>query len=266
MNGLRIAVCIKQVPDFFSVKEVKIDPETKTLVREGVPSIVNPLDRHAIEEAVKLKEAHGGEVTVITMGPPQAKEALLEALAMGCDKAVLLSDRRFAGADTLATAVVLAEAIRKLGGFDIILCGKQTLDGETAHVGPELAELLDLPQITYVKKLEVKEGKVVAERLLEEGYEVVEAPLPVLVTVVKEINTPRYPSLRGIMEASKKPMETWNMEYLGLSQDVVGLLGSPTQVTDLFYPERKRRGEVISGSASEVVEKIVEKLKEVGVL
>ena len=190
---MKIIVLMKQVPN---TNEVKIDPKTGTLIREGVPSIINPDDKNALEEALKIKEEKGGSVTVLTMGPPQADFALREALAMGADEAILLTDRVFAGADTWATSLALAKAIQKIGEYDLIFAGRQAIDGDTAQVGPEIAEHLGLPQVTYVRKVVSLEGnKVVVERALEDGYEVIECQLPAVLTAIKELNVPRYPSV-----------------------------------------------------------------------
>ncbi len=241
---MNIIVCIKQVPD---TTEVKINPDTGTLIREGVPSIINPFDTYAIEEGLLLKEKFGGKVTVISMGPPQALEALKEAVAMGADEALLLSDREFAGSDTWATAYTLSEAIRKLGEFDIILCGKQAIDGDTGQVGPGIARQLDITQLTYVfkiRELEPEAGTIVVERLLEEGREVVEAPLPAVLTVVKDINQPRYPTFLGIRRATKMEIPVWTAADLpDINPKQCGLQGSPTQVVRVFNPP-KREGEV----------------------
>jgi electron transfer flavoprotein beta subunit len=250
---LNIIVCIKQVPD---TTEVKINPDTGTLIREGVPSIINPFDTYAIEEGLLLKEKFGGKVTVISMGPPQAVEALKEAVAMGADEALLLSDREFAGSDTWATAYTLSEAIRKLGEFDIILCGKQAIDGDTGQVGPGIARQLDISQLTYVfkiRELEPEAGTIVVERLLEEGREVVEAPLPAVLTVVKDINQPRYPTFLGIRRATKMEIPVWTAADLpDINPEQCGLQGSPTQVVRVFNPP-KREGEVdlIEGDTAE---------------
>ena len=241
---MNIIVCIKQVPD---TTEVKINPETGTLIREGVPSIVNPFDTYAIEESLRLKEKFGGKVTVISMGPPQAVEALKEAVAMGADEAVLLSDRAFAGSDTWATAYTLSRAIRKLGAFDVILCGKQAIDGDTGQVGPGIARQLGVTQLTYVfkiQKLEPEARTIAVERLLEEGREVVEARLPVLLTVVKDINQPRYPTFLGIRRATKMQIPVWGAADLAdVDTSKLGLKGSPTQVVKIFSPP-KREGKV----------------------
>jgi electron transfer flavoprotein beta subunit len=241
---LNIIVCIKQVPD---TTEVKINPETGTLIREGVPSIVNPFDMYAIEEGLRLKEQFGGKVTIISMGPPQAKEALKEAVAMGADEAILLSDRAFAGSDTWATAYTLSQAIRKLGAFDVILCGKQAIDGDTGQVGPGIARQLNISQLTYVfkiRQLDPQARTVVVERLLEEGREVVETGLPALLTVVKDINQPRYPTFLGIRRATKMEIPAWGAADLPETDaGKLGLKGSPTQVVKVFSPP-KREGEV----------------------
>ena len=205
------------------ITEVKIDPETHTLVREGVPSVLNPFDEFAVEEALRIREKHGGEVTVITMGPPQAREALVKCLAMGADKGVLLTDRAFAGADTWATAYTLALAIKKME-YDIIFCGKQAIDGDTAQVGPELAENLGIPQITFVKKVEIDEKarKILVHRETEEGYAILECKLPVLLTAIKGLNEPRLPTLMGIMNANKKEIKNITAADLEASPEQLG--------------------------------------------
>lgn len=256
---LKIIVCIKQVPD---TGEIKINPQTNTLIRDGVPSIINPFDKNAIEEAIKIKEKTPSEISVITMGPPQAQEALKESLAMGVDRVHLLSDRCFAGADTLATSYTLARAIEKIGGFDLILLGKQAIDGDTAQVGPELAERLNIPQITYVKKLDLQNGNVIAERLLEDCTETVECPLPVLITVTKEINEPRHPSLKGVLKAKKAVISVWKKEDIFCEDDKIGLNGSPTQVVKIFTPPVRTEREMLSGTPEEMAKTLVQKLKE----
>ncbi len=254
-----IIVCIKQVPD---TTEVKINPETNTLVREGVPSIVNPFDENAVEAALQLKEKHGGTVTVITMGPPQAAEALKTCVAMGADNVYLVSDRAFAGSDTWATSYTLSQAIKKLGKFDLILCGKQAIDGDTAQVGPGIAEWLGLPQVTFVSKVEVNGSTAKVERLLEEANEVVECPLPAVLTVVKQINEPRLPSLKGMMRAKKAEIKTLNAAQIEGDPKNMGLNGSPTSVVRIFTPTPKGNGEILSGEAAEIVDKLLGKLKE----
>ncbi len=250
-------VCIKQVPDTEELQKVKIDPQTNTLIREGVPGIINPFDENAIEEALRLKEKKGGNVTVLSMGPSQAEESLRKALAMGVDGAVLLSDRLFAGSDTLATSYTLAMAIKRIGPFDLILLGKQAIDGDTAQVGPGLAEWLNLPQVTYARKIEVNENKIRVERVLEDAFEVVESPLPALVTVTKDINEPRYPSLRGLLRAKAEKIPIWAAEDLPLDKRKIGLEGSPTQVVKIFIPKPPKRGEILSGEISQVVDKLI---------
>lgn len=264
---MNIVVCIKQVPE---ITEVKIDPKTKTLVREGVPSILNPFDEFAVEEALKIREKHGGEVVVVTMGPPQAKEALLKCLAMGADRAIHLTDRAFAGADTLASAYTIAQAIKQLiPKFNIIFCGKQAIDGDTAQVPVELAEQLGLPQITNVKKVEVDVGgkKLVAHRETDEGYEVIECKLPVLLTAIKELNEPRLPTIMGIMGAKRKEIKTVTVADLDCDVDYFGLNGSPTQVVEIFPPKSREKGIIISGEDHvEASKKIVQFLTKKGLI
>lgn len=237
-------VCIKSVP---GTTEVRINPETNTLMRSEVESIINPFDTYAIEEALRLKEAHGGTVTVITMGPPQAEKELREAVAMGCDEAILLSDPQFAGSDTWATAYTLAKAITKIGHYDIILCGKQAIDGDTGQVGPGIANQLNIPQLTYVFKIRAIDfaaRSIEVERLVEEGREIVRSRLPALLTVVKDINQPRYPTLRGIRIARKMTIPVWGPDDLpAVERRYLGLEGSPTKVVKVFSPP-KRAGKV----------------------
>jgi len=256
---MNIIVCIKQVPD---TTDIRIDPVTNTLIRDGVESVINPFDTYAIEEAVRLKERCSGKVTALTMGPPQAENALKEAISLGCDEAVLVSDRKFAGSDTWATSYTLAAAIRKIGAFDLVLCGKQASDGDTAQVGPGISVHLDIPQVTFVKKIEeisVKTAKV--ERMTEEGYDIVETPLPCLLTVVKEINTPRLPSLKGLMRAKSAKIIRWTAEDLEADPGLLGLDGSPTRVVKIFTPPPRKGGEILKGRAEDVSRELVELLK-----
>jgi electron transfer flavoprotein beta subunit len=258
---MHFVACVKQVPN---TADVKINPETNTLMREGVESIINPFDMFAIEEALRLKEKMGGAVTAISMGPPQAESALREAISMGADAAVLLTDRAFAGSDTWATSYVLAMGLRKLGAFDLVICGKQASDGDTAQVGPGIATHLDLPQITYVRKIEqIGAGEIVAERMLETGYEVVAAPLPCLLTVVKEINVPRLPSLKGKLAAKKAAVTRWGAADIGAESAKIGLDGSPTKVVRIFTPPARSGGQILKGEPREIVAQLVEKLKDV---
>lgn len=257
---MHIVVCIKQVPD---TMDVKIDPKTHTLIREGVASIVNPFDMYAIEESLRLKAKLGGKVTALTMGPPQADAALREAMAMGIDAGILVSDRAFAGSDTWATSYTLARALKKIGDYSLVICGKQASDGDTAQVGPGIAAHLDLPQITYVRKIEsVDPQQIVAERLLEEGGEVIQAPLPCVLTVVKEINEPRLPSLKGKMAAKKAQLTVWKAADLQCDPQSVGLDGSPTKVVKIFTPPPRTGGQILKGEPEAVVSQLVEKLKD----
>ncbi len=257
---MNIIVCIKQVPE---TSEVKIDPQTNTLMREGVQSIVNPFDMYAIEEGLRIRERCGGKVTILTMGPPQAETALREALSLGADEAILLSDRAFAGADTWATSYALGQAIQKIKDFDIILCGKQAIDGDTAQVGPGIAVHLDIPQIVFVRKIEeLKPGMIRAQRLTEEGYETVESSLPVLVTVVKEINTPRLPSLKGKLRAKNQPIAKWTAADIGANPEKTGLAGSPTVVNRIFTPPKKTGGKILQGDPEKAVEELIRALQE----
>ena len=256
---MNIIVCIKQVPD---TTEVKINPETNTLIREGVPSIINPFDENAIEAALKLREKNGGKITVISMGPPQAAEALKTSLAMGADDVILISDRAFAGSDTWATSYALAQTIRKIGSFDLILCGKQAIDGDTAQVGPGIAEWLDIPQVTFAVKIELDSSKAKVERLLEEVNEVVETPLPAVITVVKQINEPRMPSLKGMMKAKKTDVKILKAEDVQADSKNIGLNGSPTQVIKIFTPPPKSSGEILNGEPNENIDKLIARLKE----
>lgn len=285
---MHIIVCIKQVPN---TADVRIDPSTNTLIREGVESIVNPFDMYAIEEGIRLREKYGGRVTVISMGPMQAEAVLKEAISMGIDEAVLLSDRAFAGSDTLATSYTLATGIRKLAPYDLIICGKQASDGDTAQVGPGIAVHLDLPQITYVRKIEeinlvrsnpaerdtvppevgqtsngVKPGLIRAERLVEEGYEVIESSLPILITVVKEINEPRLPSLKGKIRASKMTIPVWNANEIQTDPDRIGLRGSPTVVNKIFSPPKRTGGKIFKGEPKQMAEELVKELTGKGLI
>jgi len=256
-----IVVCIKQVPD---TTDVRIDPKTNTLMREGVAAIINPFDMYAIEEAVRIKEKKGGKVTVLTMGPPQAENALREAVAMGADNAILLSDRAFAGSDTWATSYTLSMALKKISSYSLVICGKQASDGDTAQVGPGMAAHLDLPQITYVRKIEeIADDHIVAERLLEEGTEIIRSPMPCILTVVKEINEPRIPSLKGKLAAKKAQITTWKAADLGCEAGSIGLDGSPTKVVRIFSPPPRAGGEIFKGEPDETVRQLIDKLKDV---
>ena len=257
---MNVVVCLKQVP---GTTEVKIDPQTNTLVREGIENIVNPFDTYALEEGVRIKVGYGGRVTAISMGPAQAEAVLREAIATGADDAVLLSDSAFAGADTLATSYTLARAIDKLEPYDIIICGRQTIDGDTGQVGPELAEMLGIPFVAYVSQIEeINNGYMRVKRMVEDGYEVIEMPLPAAITVVKEINVPRLPSLRGLARAKSAVIPVWTVQELGVDKNMVGLSGSATRVIEIFFPQRVRRGEILQGELESQVSSLVDKLKE----
>ena len=256
---MNIIVCIKQVPD---TAEVKINPETNTLIREGVPSIINPFDMHAIEAGLQIREKIGGKVTVITMGPPQAETALRDALSMGADDAVLLTDRAFAGSDTWATSYTLSKAVKKIGA-DIIICGKQAIDGDTAQVGPEMAEFLDIPHISYIRNIEeIRADYIRVQRLMESGYDIVESTIPVLLTVVKELNEPRFPSLKGKIAAKKAVIKKWTSSDIGADADKIGLKGSPTQVKNIFAPEARTDRKMLEGSPEEQIEELIQELRQ----
>lgn len=255
---MKVIVCIKQVP---GTNEVKMNKETNTIIREGVESIVNPFDVYAIEEGVRIKERTEGNVTVISMGIPAVAGMLRETIALGADEAVLLSDRAFAGADTLATAYALSMGIRKIGEYDLIICGKQAIDGDTAQVGPSLAEKLGIPHTTYVRKIEeLSDGLIRCERMTDDGYEVVEMTLPALITVVKEINEPRLPSLKGMMRSKKAEIPVWTADDIGADKELCGLKGSPTQVVCTFIPVHEAKSEMIPGEPSEQAKILAEKL------
>ena len=257
---MKIIVCIKQVPD---TTNVRIDPETNTLIRSGVECIINPFDMYAIEEAIRLKEKFGGKVIIVTMGPPQAEDALREAISLGADEAILVSDRAFAGSDTWATSYTLSRVLNKIGDYHIIICGKQAIDGDTAQVGPGISAHLDIPQITYVKRIEeVTSSRIRAERMTEEGYEIIDSPLPCLITVVKEINEPRLPSLKGKIKAKKAEIKKWEAKDLEVDSALLGLNGSPTKVVKIFSPPPRKGGQVIEGDAKEISEKLVGLLKD----
>lgn len=258
---MKIIVCVKQVPD---TTEVKIDPIKGTLIREGVPSILNPDDLNALEEALRLRDEHeGSEVSVLTMGPPQAKEMLIECMAVGADKAYLLSDKFFGGSDTWATSNTIAAGIRKIGDADIIFAGRQAIDGDTAQVGPQIAHRLDMPVVTYVEKVTVQKDDLIVNRQLEDGYEVIKVKMPCLLTCVKELNHPRYMTVSNILDAYEKEITVWGHEDINLRPEECGLKASPTQVYRSFTPELKGKGEMIpAGSTKEVAKALVNKLKE----
>jgi len=261
---MNIIACLKQVPD---TADVRINPDTNTLVREGIENITNPFDTYALEEGVRLKERFGGKVTALSMGPPQAEPMLREAIACGVDEAILLSDRAFAGADTLATSFTLAQAVRKLEPYDLVICGRQTVDGDTGQVAPELAEVLEKPFVAYVSEVQEVSGQLMrVKRMVEEGYEVIETPLPAVISVVKEINVPRLPSLRGKIGAKSAVVPVWSATDLGASQEEVGLAGSATKVIKIFYPKRVSNAEILSGEPENQVINLIEKLRGNGII
>lgn len=255
---MKIVVCVKQVPD---TTDVKLDPKTGRLIRDGVPSIINPDDKNALEEALRIKDSHPDtKVVVIGMGPPQADVAMREALAMGADEAILVCGREFGGADTWATSYTIATAIKKIPDVDIIFCGRQAIDGDTAQVGPQIAEQLDIPQITYVQNLKIEGKKVIAQRQLEDGYTVVEAQMPVLLTAIKELNEPRYMTATGIFDAYQKEVTVWGFNDLPVDPERIGLKGSPTNVNRTFSPEAKGKGIMLEGADKATVKTLVDYL------
>jgi electron transfer flavoprotein beta subunit len=257
---MNIVVCLKQVP---GTTEVKINSQSNTLIRQGIKNVINPFDTYALEEGVRLKEKHGGKVTALSMGPPQAVDMLREAISLGADEAVLLSDMAFAGADTWATAYTLAGAIRKLGPFDIVICGRQSTDGDTAQVGPEMAQMLDIPFVAYVGRVEeILPGEIQVKRLIDEGHEVIQSPLPLVITVTKEINVPRLPSLRGIAKSKSAKIPTWSAQDVGLDPQKVGMNGSFTRVINIFFPKREKKAEMLPGEAEAQVARLIGKLKD----
>jgi electron transfer flavoprotein alpha/beta subunit len=259
-DGMNSIVCIKQVPN---VREVSWDPETGSLIRKGVPSIINPNDRNAIEAALQLKEEFGGKVVILSMGPSQVEEALREALAMGADEAIQLTDKRFAGSDTWATSYTLGLAVKKIAKYDIILCGKEAIDGMTAQVGPELAECLNIPQLTCVLKIKVDGTSVTTVQRLGKCERVLQARLPALITVERDINKPRVPPMDMIFEAYAKEIKVWKAADLSGEETNFGLAGSPTRLTKVYTPKFLRaKVEMLKGGPEDAARKAVEKLKE----
>ncbi len=260
---MHFVVCLKQVPD---TSEVRIDPETNTLMREGVPSIINPYDTHGLEEAIRMKEKVGGKVTIVSMGPPQAMEALKKAMSYGADRAILLSDRAFGGSDSLATAYILSTALKEINEtepIDLVLAGKEAIDGDTAQTGPGIAQRLGFPQLTYVIKVrELTDSSITVERKTESGRQVVEAQLPALITVEKELNDLRYASLPNVMKAAEYAPEVWDSKKLSFDAAQMGLKGSPTSVSRIFAPLGRSGGEIMDGTkdpagiAAVVVQKV----------
>jgi len=261
---MNIIVCVKQVPDTL---EIGVDKKNNTLIREGVDSVINPFDLYAVEEALRLKERYGGMVTVLSMGPSQVVDTLRQALSLGAERGVLLCDIGFAGADTLATSYTLAMAAKKIGRFDLIICGKQAVDGDTAHVGPSLAEKLGIPHISCVIKMyEVTDEYIVTGRMTEGAIEKVKISLPGLITVSRGINEPRFPSLRGKIKAARAEIEVWSARDIGADESKIGLNGSPTRVVKTTTPKHDRSGQMLEGSIAEQVTKLVSKLRRAEIL
>ena len=259
-RGLKIIVLVKQVPN---TSEVKIDPKTGSLIREGVESIMNPEDRCGLESALRLKEQFGGSVIAVTMGPPQAVDVLTEALGMGADEGVLMSDRFFAGADTWATAYTLGLGLDKLRPFDLVVAGRQAIDGDTAQIGPQVAEGLGLPQATYVRKIELREGRLLCERVVDDGIEKVEMPLPALITVLEAVGEPRYPRIPNLLAACepKAKIRVLNAADVGARADMTGLAGSFTNVVKTFSPKVKREGRTLDGNPGEIAKALTTGLR-----
>ncbi len=257
---MNIIILIKQVPE---TSNVKINEETGTMIREGVESIVNPLDLYSIEIGIQLKEKYGGKVTVITLGPPKAEKALREAISMGCDDGILVSGREFGGSDTWATSYALSEVIKKRGSYDLILAGERATDGDTGQVGPGIAAFLNLPLGTYISRIvENTDKDIIVERLVESGYEELQLPLPAVLTVVKEISFPRLPTLRGKQRAKKTEIPVWSKENMQLDESKLGLKGSPTRVVKISHPKVTRNGTVLRAKDEQGINEAVDKLME----
>jgi len=259
---MKTIVLVKQVPD---TTEIKLDPKTGNLIREGIKSIMNPDDRHALEAAVGLKESLGGSVTAVSMGPPQAVDVITEAMGMGADRGILLSDRAFAGADIWATSFTLGKAMEKIGAYDLIICGRQAIDGDTAQIGPQVADHLNIPHVSYVFGIEeISEGRMVVKRRLEDGFEKIEISLPALLTVIGELNVPRYAHVSRLIAAcgEKAAIDIWNAADIGCQTGEIGLEGPLTHVIKTFAPKFKRRGEMLEGTAADCIGTLLGKLHE----
>jgi electron transfer flavoprotein beta subunit len=269
---MQIIVCLKPVPDPKHWKNLTIDPILKVLVREGMPNVINPLDRNALEEALIIKEKEGGEVILLSMAPLFCLSVLREGLAIGGDRAVLLSDHAFAGSDTLATSYILSEAIKRLAPFDLILCGNDTIDGGTGQVGPQISQILGIEGINSICKVEKileekgKNRSFIVRRKMEHGYLRMEVKLPVLLSMVRESNHPRYATFMGILEAEKKEIQVWSGNNLDIDSSRIGLTGSPTKMSNLFMPELKRRREIVKGTPEVVSSLILDKIHQAGLL
>jgi electron transfer flavoprotein beta subunit len=263
----RVIVCLKPVPDPKNWDLLKMDQKTKTLIRDGIPSAINPLDKHALEAALQIKDACGAEVVLLSMAPPFVVPVLREALAMGADRAVLLSDRVFAGSDTLATARVLAAGVRSIGAFDLICCGNYTVDGSTAQVPSQVAELLDIPNVMHVSEMEFRpENGVLITQEIERGYARLEGKPPLLLSFIKEANKPRYVSFLEMLEAEKRELKVLSNEDLGVDVSLLGLGGSPTKMADLLLRKKKREGVRLEGSPEEIAQQLADKMYQMGIL
>ena len=263
----RVIVCLKPVPDPKNWDLLKMDQKTKTLIRDGIPSAINPLDKHALEAALQIKDACGAEVVLLSMAPPFVVPVLREALAMGADRAVLLSDRVFAGSDTLATARVLAAGVRKIGAFDLICCGNYTVDGSTAQVPSQVAELLGIPNVMHVSKMEFRPGNgVLVNQEIERGYARLDGKPPLLLSFIKEANKPRYVSFLEMLEAEKREIKVLSNEDLGVDVSLLGLGGSPTKMADLLLRKKKREGVRLEGSPEEIAQQLADKMYQMGIL
>jgi electron transfer flavoprotein beta subunit len=264
---MEIVVCVKPVPDPKQWSKIALDPLTKVLRREGIDTILNPLDRHALEAALQIRQHLGGRVRVVSMAPPFAQEVLRETLALGADEALLLSDRAFAGGDTWATVIVLTAGIQRWGRPDLVLCGAESVDGSTGQVGPQLAHLLGLAHLSYVCGLEqVTPERLIARWQVEEGYARVEVRLPAVLTVTKECNRPRGISMMGVVQARNKPLTVLSAADLGVDVSRCGLRGSPTQMGDMWMPESGRRKEILQGDLDGTIPALLERLRELAVL
>ncbi|MBW2672993.1 MAG: electron transfer flavoprotein subunit beta/FixA family protein [Deltaproteobacteria bacterium] len=262
---MRIIVCIKPVPDPKYASRVVLDERTKTLNRQGVPSVINLLDKHALEEALRLRERFGGEIIVVSMAPEASLPLLRESLAMGADRLVVLSDRRFAGSDTLATASIIAAAIRSIGHFDLLLCGDETTDSGTAQVSPQIAELLGVPNLMHVSSIQVSDEKTVrVHSEIEDGYMIAELDPPMVLSVVKEINEPRYVTLMDILDGEQKEARVLTADDMILDEPWIGLEGSPTQIVDLVVPEKKTKAEMLQGDARAQAQTLADRLYRMG--
>jgi electron transfer flavoprotein beta subunit len=267
MKPLNIIVCIKPVPDSRYWDRLSLDPKTKTLRREGIPVIISPLDLNAIEEALRIKEARGGKVTVISMGPPNTTEILAWAYAYGVDDAVLLTDRAFGGADTWATARALASGSRKIGKYDIVLLGNESLDGSTGQVGPQVAESLGIAHVTGVEKVDLRNATTLTVRSkIEFGYMEIEVKMPVTLAVTKDLNDPRVPPVFGALWATEKTATLWSADDVKVDKETIGTKGSPTYIPDVVNIEVKRKGELLKGDPADIARQLVEKLRAEGVL